>query len=66
MYYQEDNVSSPYEQEAKGPFTMDKDFEDPNNPFTQDNNFVPGGILKQYKKRLNLTPEDVMDRDYMS
>jgi hypothetical protein len=31
------------------------DFVDPNNPFVQENPFVPGGILANYKKRSGLT-----------
>jgi hypothetical protein len=29
-----------------------------------ENPFVPGGILASYKKRLNLTPEEVMEQSY--
>lgn len=43
---------------------MSNDFVDPNNPFVSENPFVPGGILASYKKRLNLTPEEVMEQSY--
>lgn len=37
---------------------------DPNEPFLRDAPFVPGGILATYKKRLNLTADEIMEQDY--
>jgi hypothetical protein len=40
---------------------MSEDYVDPNNPFVQNNPFVPGGILASYKKRLGLSTNEVME-----
>lgn len=37
---------------------------DPNQPFEERSEHVPGGILATYKKRLNLSARDVMEQDY--
>lgn len=43
---------------------MSEDYIDPNNPFVQENPYVPGGILASYKKRIGLTAEEVMEQGY--
>lgn len=63
-YDNEDQKKSPYAKNAAGPKTMSEDFVDPNNPFVSENPYVPGGILASYKKRLNLTPDEVMEQSY--
>lgn len=64
FYDNEDNKKSPFAKNAAGPKTLSEDFVDPNNPFVSENPYVPGGILASYKKRLNLTPEEVMEQSY--
>lgn len=60
MYYQQEDDDT-----GKGPFgTPKNDYVDPNQPFKQEAPFVPGGILATYKKRLGITPEDIMQQDY--
>lgn len=40
------------------------DYKDPNNPFVQENPFVPGGILANYKKQRGKSAKDFMEDDY--
>lgn len=61
---QQGHHESPYGTKAPGPATVSEDYIDPNNPFVSENPFVPGGILSQYKKRVGLTTEDVMEQSY--
>jgi hypothetical protein len=64
-FYGEEETKSPYAKNAPGPANpLSEDYVDPNNPFVTHNPFVPGGILATYKKRLNLTPEEVMEQGY--
>lgn len=46
------------------PFTQGKDYIDANEPFVEESDFLPGGILATYKKRLNRTTQDIMEQDY--
>ena len=67
MYYEQPEDPSKQAQfgnYAEGPFTQGQDFIDPNQPFEERSEHVPGGILATYKKRLNLTPKDVMEQEY--
>lgn len=50
-----------YKDEESADSTAQKDYIDPNEPFVQDNPFVPGGILANYKKRQGLNARDVME-----
>ena len=54
QYYDDGDAKSPYGSSTN-------DFQDPNNPFTTENPFVPGGVLSSYKKRLGLSAEEVME-----
>lgn len=58
-FYEDEEFPTAFEQEVRGPFTEGKDYKDPNEPFDIENPYVPGGILSQYKKRLNLTEGDL-------
>lgn len=59
-----DSTKSPYAKNAAGPKTLSEDFVDPNNPFVSENPYIPGGILASYKKRMNLTPQEVIEQSY--
>lgn len=54
MYYEDESADGAFARKREGQPT-DKDYLDPNEPFTQENPWVPGGVLNTYKKRLNLT-----------
>jgi len=43
---------------------MSEDYIDPNNPFVTETPFVPGGILANYKKRVGLSADEVMEQGY--
>ena len=53
-----------YNEEQKSSNSTQRDYIDPNEPFVQDNPFVPGGILANYKKRQGLNAKDVMEQNY--
>ena len=53
-----------YNEEQKASNSSQRDYIDPNEPFVQDNPFVPGGILANYKKRQGLNAKDVMEQNY--
>lgn len=64
-YYDTPNEGkSPYSKKSAGPASMSEDYVDPNNPFVSENPFVPGGILANYKKRVGLNPQEVMEQSY--
>lgn len=60
-YYEQEGDQNPFTKNAPGPHTRGNDWVDPNEPFIQENEFAPGGILASYKKRLGLTPSDIME-----
>lgn len=67
MYYEQEEDASKkgaFGKEAPGPFTQGDDYIDPNEPFIQETPFVPGGILATYKKKLDLSAEEVMEENY--
>jgi hypothetical protein len=47
-------------------FSGDKDYMEPDQAFVQKSEYLPGGILKQYKKHINLTAKDVIEQDYFT
>jgi hypothetical protein len=65
-YYASDNENTEngYMNDGNKDINKNEDTVDPNSPFTRDNLFTSGGILSQYRKRVGLTAEDVMEKDY--
>jgi len=60
-FYGVEDEQSPYAKATPNANQMSEDYVDPNNPFVQNNPFVPGGILASYKKRLGLSTNEVME-----
>lgn len=60
-FYGAEDEQSPYAKATPNASQMSEDYVDPNNPFVQNNPFVPGGILASYKKRLGLSTNEVME-----